>query len=72
MFGKVDNPANSGLADLSARELATLVPLVVLAFWIGLYPSPFLRMIETSVGRVVTRVNAVYGPAVADASGAQR
>ena len=47
------------------RELATFAPLVVLAFWIGLYPAPFLRRIETSVGRVVARVNSVYAPVVA-------
>jgi NADH-quinone oxidoreductase subunit M len=65
MFGKVDNPANASLRDLNARELATFVPLMALAVWIGLYPSPFLRRLETSVGRVVARVNSVYGPAVA-------
>jgi NADH-quinone oxidoreductase subunit M len=65
MFGKISNPANAGLQDLSLRELATFAPLVVLAFWIGLYPAPFLRRIETSVGRVVARVNSVYAPVVA-------
>jgi NADH-quinone oxidoreductase subunit M len=67
MFGRLDNPANAGLQDLTPREIATFAPLLVLAFWIGLYPSPFLRMIETSVGRVVMRVNTASGPAVAKA-----
>ena len=65
MFGKISNPANASLEDLSIREFATFAPLVVLAFWIGLYPAPFLRRIETSVGRVVARVNSVYAPVVA-------
>jgi NADH-quinone oxidoreductase subunit M len=65
MFGKIDNPANSALADLTWREMATFAPLVVLAFWIGLYPAPFLLRIETSVGRVVARVNSVYAPVLA-------
>jgi NADH-quinone oxidoreductase subunit M len=65
MFGKIENPANAGLKDLSPRELATFAPLLVLAFWIGLYPAPFLSRIETSVGRVVARVNSVYAPVVA-------
>ena len=68
MFGKVDNPANATLADLSFREVVTFAPLVALAFWIGLYPAPFLRRIETSVGRVVARVNSVYAPVVAQGS----
>ena len=58
MFGEVTNPKNEHLPDLSLRELATFAPLIVLAFWIGLYPSPFIDRLETSVERVVSRVNA--------------
>jgi NADH-quinone oxidoreductase subunit M len=65
MFGKLDNPANASLKDLSGRELATFLPLVALAIWIGLYPSPFLRRLETSVARVVVRVSPAYAPAMA-------
>ena len=43
MFGKVENPKNEQLPDLSVREFATFAPLIVLAVWIGLYPAPFLR-----------------------------
>jgi NADH-quinone oxidoreductase subunit M len=60
MFGKVENPANASLKDLSAREVATFVPLILLAVWIGLYPSPFLRRLESSVARVAARVNTAY------------
>ncbi len=62
MFGKIDNPRNERLPDLNLREVATFVPLVVLAFWIGLYPSPVLRRLETSVDRVMARVDARYTP----------
>ena len=67
MFGKLDNPANTGVKDLNAREVATFVPLIALAIWIGLYPTPILRRVQSSVGRVVVRVNSVYGPAIAKA-----
>src|SRR5579864_8763923 len=40
MFGPITNPANEHLPDLNAREWATLLPLVILAFWIGIYPKP--------------------------------
>jgi NADH-quinone oxidoreductase subunit M len=56
------------MKDLSLREFVVFAPLLVLAFWIGLYPSPFLRRLETSVGRVVARVNSVYAPVVARGS----
>ena len=65
MFGRIENPANASLRDLSAREVATFVPLVALAIWIGIYPSPILRRLEPSVGRIVVRVNSVYAPAIA-------
>ena len=62
MFGNITNPDNEKLSDLSAREFATFVPLLILAVWIGLYPKPFLDRLETSVDRVVARVNSDYTP----------
>src|SRR5574341_339454 len=48
-FGKVTNPANEKLLDLNLREKLILVPLVILVFWIGLYPKPYLSKMEKSV-----------------------
>lgn len=45
-FGPLANAANETIRDLTGRELATVVPLVGLIFWIGIYPSPFLKRIE--------------------------
>ena len=60
MFGKVENPKNEQLPDLSIREFATFAPLIVLAVWIGLYPAPFLRRLDTSVQHVIARVSPQY------------
>jgi NADH-quinone oxidoreductase subunit M len=57
MFGPVTQFANEELPDLNLREYATLVPLVALAFWIGIYPKPFFALIEKPVQRIVERVN---------------
>ena len=65
MFGKVENPKNETLADLSGREFATFAPLIILAVWIGIYPKPFLDRISTSVNRVVARVSPQYATALA-------
>ena len=46
-FGPVNNPKNEKLLDLSGRELATFIPLVIVAFWIGLYPKPFFQILAT-------------------------
>jgi NADH-quinone oxidoreductase subunit M len=57
MFGSVAHVANERLPDLNLREYATLVPLVVLAFWIGIYPKPFFDFIEKPVENIVRQVN---------------
>jgi NADH-quinone oxidoreductase subunit M len=46
------------LTDLNAREFGMLVPLVVLVFWIGLYPKPLLDVMHASVERVVATQSA--------------
>jgi len=60
MFGKIENPKNERLADLSNREFATFAPLIVLAVWIGLYPKPFLERLDKSVEHIVNRVSSTY------------
>jgi NADH-quinone oxidoreductase subunit M len=57
MFGVCDNPKNQVLKDLNWREIATLVPLIIWAFWIGLYPKPFFNVLEKPVAAIVQRVN---------------
>jgi NADH-quinone oxidoreductase subunit M len=55
-WGKVQNEENLKLADLGARELATLVPLVLLCFWIGVYPKPFLEFLREPAARIAALV----------------
>jgi len=57
MFGPVTQFANENLPDLNLREMFTLVPLVLIAFWIGIYPKPFFAVIEKPVETIVRRVN---------------
>ncbi len=61
-FGELSNEKNKTLTDLNLREQWTIIPLIVLAFWIGLYPKPFFRIMEPTVDRVLERV-AVARPA---------
>jgi NADH-quinone oxidoreductase subunit M len=53
-------PKNQGLKDLSAREIAVFAPLIVWAFWIGLYPKPFFEVLERPVAQIVERVRPGY------------
>jgi NADH-quinone oxidoreductase subunit M len=56
MLGKVENPANEHLLDMNARELVTIVPLIIMAFWIGLYPAPFFRVLDKPVNKIVAKI----------------
>ncbi len=56
-FGELA-PANESLQDLSPRELAVMLPLIALVFWIGLYPKPFLALLDPPASEIVKRVNA--------------
>jgi hypothetical protein len=40
------------VTDLNWCEMATLVPLIVLIFWIGVFPNPFLTPMHASVAHV--------------------
>jgi NADH-quinone oxidoreductase subunit M len=52
-FNRLSNPANRLIPDLNGRELAVLLPLVVLILWLGLYPKPFLDRMEPAARGVL-------------------
>lgn len=58
VFGKVTNPENVKLQDLNAREIALLIPLLVLMLFMGIYPRVFLDRSRASVEEVRSRVAA--------------
>ena len=49
VFGKLENPENVKLKDIGRREQWVLIPLLVLIFWVGIYPGPILTRMEPSV-----------------------
>ncbi|HEV2064033.1 MAG TPA: NADH-quinone oxidoreductase subunit M, partial [Thermoanaerobaculia bacterium] len=70
-FGELKNPANANLKDLTVREQLTLAPLVVVAFWIGLYPRPIFDVLRVPSEKIVAAVGGrtTVAPAMASRSG---
>lgn len=63
MYRKVAlGPASVGarfkIHDVNARELAAILPLAVLVLWAGLYPKPFLGIIDASARHLLTQVHS--------------
>ncbi|MBY3594298.1 NADH-quinone oxidoreductase subunit M [Rhizobium bangladeshense] len=63
MYGKIAlGPAGVGarltISDVNAREMAAILPLAVFVLWVGLYPKPFLNVIDASVKHLLTHVHS--------------
>jgi NADH-quinone oxidoreductase subunit M len=52
MFGK-PTEMQQEITDLDAREILLLSPLVVMIFWIGIYPATFLRIAEPALMKIL-------------------
>ncbi|MBF0180242.1 MAG: NADH-quinone oxidoreductase subunit M [Magnetococcales bacterium] len=65
VFGPVVHEDVKAMPDLSMREVALFLPLIVLVFWIGFYPGPFLALLHASVDNLLMQANTVKAGAVA-------
>jgi NADH-quinone oxidoreductase subunit M len=57
-LGPLDKEENKVLKDINWREIITLVPLIILILWIGLYPRLFFTIMSPSVGKLVNIIQA--------------
>lgn len=53
-LGTIKNDANNALTDVNFREKATLIPLIVVIIWLGIYPKPILQTIDSSVKPLIS------------------
>jgi len=56
-YGPVTNEKNAHLPDLQPREWAVIAPIIAIAVLMGVLPNLFLRPIEASVDRTLTRIH---------------
>ena len=65
IFGKLEKEDLKSMMDLNWREVSILAPLVVLVFWMGIYPSSFLDLIHPSVAAIVDQTGHALEAAAA-------
>jgi NADH-quinone oxidoreductase subunit M len=58
IFGEVTREENRRLSDLTPREWAVLLPVVLFIVWIGVYPAPFTGVTEASVQALIAQTQA--------------
>ena len=56
-YGECENEENKKLIDMNGREKLIAIPLIIMIFWIGIYPGTFISKIEPSVKKLVEQVN---------------
>jgi len=60
MFGEIKNPENLKLQDLSIREIAYMVPMVIMIFVMGIYPKLFFQKMDVTVEHFLEDVRTKY------------
>ncbi|HWQ68501.1 MAG TPA: Fe-S-binding domain-containing protein, partial [Patescibacteria group bacterium] len=58
MWGQSRRAENLTLDDISGREMAMLIPIILLILWIGLHPNPLLRRMDASVAQLLCDVRS--------------
>ncbi len=56
VFFMETNQKLAGLKEMDMREIITLLPMIILIFWIGIYPDTFLSFMHPSVENLLRRV----------------
>jgi len=56
MWGESRRSQNLDLHDLRPREMAMLVPMILLILWIGLFPNHLLRKMDASVTHLLGQI----------------
>ncbi|MDP9132982.1 MAG: hypothetical protein M3M98_07610, partial [Nitrospirota bacterium] len=57
MLGPLTKNVSGAIKDLHMREITIALSLSIMILWIGLYPSPFLRMMNGSIQALVDRLD---------------
>jgi len=56
MFGKL-NTVTENMTDLTIPEMLSLVPLVIIIFWIGIFPGMFLQTVNMDILQIISNLH---------------
>jgi len=66
IFGTLDKESLKAILDLSPREIAVFAPLVILVFWMGIYPASFLDLMSASVDNLISNYKVALNASAVD------
>jgi len=69
LFNALDKPENEHVPDLNRREMLLMAPLLAGIIWLGVYPAPVLRRMQTSAETFVRTVETRAAATTALAGG---
>jgi NADH-quinone oxidoreductase subunit M len=67
VFGKLEKEDVRAMLDLSPREIAIFVPLILIVLWMGIYPASFTSITGPAVEQLLANYQVATGTQVAPA-----
>jgi len=61
-YGKLVHQDVAEMPDLKAREAMVMIPLAVVAIWMGVYPKPFMEPLRMPVASLMARLERAGPP----------
>jgi NADH-quinone oxidoreductase subunit M len=58
IFGELTKDSLKSMLDMSPREIAVFLPLVLITLWMGIYPNSFLDPMAPSIDKLIGDYNA--------------
>ncbi len=55
VFGSLTREDLKLITDMNIREVAIFAPLILLTLWMGIYPTPFLEIMDASVANLINQ-----------------
>jgi NADH-quinone oxidoreductase subunit M len=63
IFGKLEKDDVKAMLDLSPREVAIFLPLILIVLWMGIYPASFTSITGPTIDQLIANYEIAVGPA---------